>query len=195
MNTAEFVADLKKGSKEAFDHLADRMFKPLWRFLVHHMGIREPDAEEIVQDTLLKVHSSVQRFKRTGRARFTTWVVEIARNLAIDFHRADRPSEPFEEENFVREAQRRELPSQDRLLLHWLRDELAQFPAEDQQILLWRAHDRSYKEIGTWLGIKEGTARVRHKRLKDRIIEEANRADLHGSMALQDVRASGVVYE
>lgn len=162
---------------------------------MHHMRIPEADAEEIVQDTLLKVHSSVHRFKRTKRAKFTTWVVEIAKNLAIDFHRAERFIEPFDEKDLVYEAPRRELGSQDRFLLHWLKDELAQFPSEDQQILHWRAHDRSYEEISGWLGIKEGTARVRHKRAKDRMIDAANRANLLGPLPPHDVVESGVTYE
>ena len=159
------------------------------------MGIPEPDAEEIVQDTLLKVHSSVHRFKRTKRDKFTTWEVEIAKNLAIDFHRAERFTELFEEEDYVYEPPRRELGSQERFLLRWLRDELAQYPTEDQQILLWRAHDRGYEEISGWLEIKEGTARVRYKRAKDRIIDAANRANLFGPMALHDVVEAGVTYE
>ena len=171
------------------------MFKPLWRFLVHHMGIPEADAEEIVQDTLLKVHSSSQKFERTKRARFTTWVFEIAKNRAIDVHRAERFTEPFEEEKYVDEAPRRELGSQERSRLQWLRDELAQYPQEDQQILHWRAHERSYEEIASWLGIKEGTARVRYKRAKDRMIDAANRANLIGPMAPHDVVESGVTYE
>ncbi len=171
------------------------MFEPLWRFLVHRMGIPGPDAEEIVQDTLLNVHSSSQKFERTKRARFTTWVFEIAKNRAIDFHRAERFTELFEQEKYVDEAPRREHGSQERFLLRWLRDELAQYPPEDQQILLWRAHDHSYEEIASWLGIKVGTARVRYKRAKDRIIDAANEANLIGPMAPHNFVESGVAYE
>ena len=158
--------------------------------------VSEPDAEEIVQDTLLKVYSSVRKFRRTDRAQFTTWVCEVAKNLAIDFGRRRKlPTRQLKNEDFPAVAPREEPAHRNESFAHWLRDELAKFPPDDQRILLWREEDHSYEVIAKWLGIKVVTARVRHKRAKDRIIEAANRTELFGSNGVHDDAESGVIHE
>jgi len=57
LNSEKFLAELISGSKQAFDRLAGDLFQPLWRFLVSKMDVPEADAEELVQDVLMKVHS------------------------------------------------------------------------------------------------------------------------------------------
>lgn len=172
------------------------MFKPLWRFLVYHLGVSELDAEEIVQDTLLKVNSSVHKFRRTDRAKFTTWVVQIAQNLAVDFGRRRKlATRQLKDEDPVSGIPGGDLAHRNEAFLLWLRDELAKFPPDDQHILLWREGDHSYEEIARWLGVRVVTARVRHKRAKDRIIEAANRAELFGSIDFHDEVESGALYE
>lgn len=37
--------------------LVDSLFVPIWKFVVNVMDVPEPDAEEVAQDTFLKVHS------------------------------------------------------------------------------------------------------------------------------------------
>jgi len=159
------------------------------------MGISEADAEEIAQDTLMKVYANVGMFKRTGRAQFTTWVIQIAKNLALDSHRKVGLNKQSPDGDFVPAVSQGQPADRNRPFLLWLRDELAKLPPDDQQILLWREGDHSYEEIAKWLGIKVVTARVRHKRAKDRIIEAANRADPLGSIGVHDEVESGALYE
>ncbi|MEO7022224.1 MAG: sigma factor, partial [Ktedonobacteraceae bacterium] len=54
------------------------------RFLVekHFFKLQPQLKEEIVQDILLLVHKNVATFR--GQSQFTTWLVSITRNRAID---------------------------------------------------------------------------------------------------------------
>ena len=128
------------------------------------MDIPETDAEELVQDVLMKVHSNLGKFRRDGRAKLTTWIFQIAENHAVDFHRARH--EEFQElpENYEPVRWHGQFAGRNTDLLEWLVEELAKVSPENRQILLWHAQDFSFAEIGRWLGLEEGTARVRNFR-------------------------------
>ena len=57
----------------------------------------------------------------------------------------------------------------------WLANELAGLSEQDRQILNWRALDYDFAQIADWLGMAEGTARVRHKRALDKLKAAAER--------------------
>ena len=171
------------------------MFEPLWRFLVWVMGMPKLDAEEIIQDTLFKVHSNVGKFKKKEGAKFTTWVVEIARNLAIDFHRKSNPREQSIDDNFQPVVPDGDLAYRNRPYLVWLADELAKLPSDVQDILLWLADGCIYKEIGWRLGIRPATARTKYMRGKNKLIEAADSSGFSDGIARHDTVESGDLHE
>ena len=64
------------------------------------MGVPESDVGDVYVDVLMKVHENIMKFTCGARAKLTTWIYGIARNEAIDYHRAskkDRTSLEFEE--------------------------------------------------------------------------------------------------
>ena len=149
----------------------DRLLPHLTRFLAFGKNISEGDAEELASDVLMTVHAKVANFRHGGRAKLTTWIFEIAKNRAIDYHRASS-SRDVELQPDIAQP----LPDDDnryagrnRELLEWLLKELVGFSEEDQLLLKWRAIEVSYAQIGEWLGITEGTARARHKRTMDKL--------------------------
>jgi RNA polymerase sigma factor (sigma-70 family) len=137
------------------------------------MGVQEDDAEEIALDVLLTVHSNVKTY-RPGKAKLTTWIFEIAKNRAVDYHRvsnsrsAQLPPQVagFKERDF-------EYAGRNQEYMEWLLNELKELSQEDRDLLNWRANETPYAEIARWLGIAEGTARVRHKRVMERILAKA----------------------
>lgn len=131
--------------------------------------VPEPDAEELALDVLMKVHSNVSKFRRDGRAELTTWIFHIAHNHAIDFHRKTCEEREKRTENEHPVRWDGPFANRNSAYLEWLKDELAKLSADDQQVLIWRAQEFSYPEIASWLGIKEGTARVRYLRAKKKL--------------------------
>ncbi len=69
------------GEVRAFEILLKRHERGVFNFILRSCGRREL-AEELLQETFMRVIKSADRYKET--AKFTTWVYTIARNLCID---------------------------------------------------------------------------------------------------------------
>ena len=190
LNAPEFLAELQGGSIEPFNRLATETFEFLWRFLLLH-GVPEPDAEEIVQDALMRVYCNVGTFRRNGQAKLTTWIFQICRNLAVDFHRVSRPVQQAVTEDNVPTHSDQQFAGRNAAYMSRLREALEQLATEDQEVLLWRSRDIAYAEIAGWLGVKEGTARVRHLRAEKKLIAALGPLDVPSDTDMQDLQESG----
>lgn len=79
------VARARSGDAEAFRLLVERHSRPLFR-LAFRMTGNESDAEDVVQETLLRAYRQLGRFDE--RASFGTWLYRIATNYALDVMRS-----------------------------------------------------------------------------------------------------------
>jgi RNA polymerase sigma factor (sigma-70 family) len=195
LNTAEFLAELKGGSTASFERLAEDLFTPLWRFLAGTRNVPEADADELVQDVLLKVYFKIGTYQRDGRATLTTWIFQIANNQSKDFHELHRQELEELTENTEPDHWEGVYAGRNRAYLQWLRGELEKLTAADQQVLIWRAQDFTYVEIGRWLGIKEGTARVRYLRAKRKLGVPDDPPVISGTATGQHIQESGDAHE
>jgi RNA polymerase sigma-70 factor (ECF subfamily) len=67
----------------AFAELVRRYRGPVFRLAVSILGQQfAPEAEDVVQDVMLRVHHSLRSFR--GEARFGTWIYRIAFNHALN---------------------------------------------------------------------------------------------------------------
>jgi RNA polymerase sigma-70 factor (ECF subfamily) len=177
VNSADFLAELQTGLQAAFDRLVDRLLSPLFRFLAGDMNIPESDAEELAADVLMVVHAKVSGFRFSERAKLTTWIFQVAKNRAIDYHRRSKPDSCELSDSVVgSDTEKAGTYTNRNPHLHtWLANELAGLSEQDRQILNWRALDYDFAQIANWLGMAEGTARVRHKRALDKLKAAAER--------------------
>lgn len=171
------------------------MFTPLWRYLANDTHVPEQDAEELAQDVLMKVHANIATFRRDGRAQLTTWIFQIAQNLALDFLGAQRPTHEALEEDELPQVWNGSYAGRNAAYLEWLKEELAKLNADDQNVLLWRAQGFSYAEISRWLGIKEGTARVRYLRAVKKLGVPNDQPESLQSVAGTAIPTTGGVHE
>jgi RNA polymerase sigma-70 factor (ECF subfamily) len=81
----------RAGDAAAFDALFRRWAGPLLRYLDRMLRDRGA-AEELVQETFLRVHGARERYQ--PEARFSTWLYRIATNLARNELRRPRRREP-----------------------------------------------------------------------------------------------------
>ena len=83
----DLMEGFRLGDADAFEVLVSRHSRGLYNFLLRsvHAPAR---AEELLQEVLLRVIRSKDRYRRS--ARFTTWVYTIARNLCVDESRRAR---------------------------------------------------------------------------------------------------------
>ena len=76
----DLMAQVQQGSREAFVTLVRRHQGPLLNFF-HRLGVSN-DAEDLVQDTFVRLFR--YRFRYQPRARFTTFLYLMARQVSLD---------------------------------------------------------------------------------------------------------------
>jgi len=81
------VALVLGGDRDAFRVLVERHSRRLFR-LAYRMTGNEQDAEEIVQDALVRAYRRLDRFEQ--RSNFGTWLYRICANCALDRMRKQR---------------------------------------------------------------------------------------------------------
>ena len=79
------VARVREGQGDAYRVLVERHSRSLFR-LAFRMTGNEQDAEDVVQETLLRAYKQLHRYE--SRASFATWVHRIAANCSLDLIRS-----------------------------------------------------------------------------------------------------------
>jgi RNA polymerase sigma factor (sigma-70 family) len=78
----KLVVRAQRGETGAFDVLVDRYKERLYATVYHMTGNHE-DANDLVQDSLIKAYRSLSGFR--GQSSFYTWVYRISVNRTINF--------------------------------------------------------------------------------------------------------------
>ncbi|MGM0636115.1 MAG: RNA polymerase sigma factor [Bacteroidota bacterium] len=84
MQEKELVRKLQdvKHKDNAFQHLVDLYKERLYWHIRHIVKIHE-DADDVLQNTFIKVHKNIDRFK--GESKLYSWMYRIATNESITF--------------------------------------------------------------------------------------------------------------
>ncbi|MBE7466977.1 MAG: RNA polymerase sigma factor [Planctomycetes bacterium] len=83
----ELVAAFQAGDSAALETLYRRHAERIWRYGRFYSGDDER-ASEIVQETFIRVARHLPNFE--GRSRFSTWLYQVSRSVAIDVTRRQR---------------------------------------------------------------------------------------------------------
>lgn len=98
MTDEELALLYVKGDNRAFDELLARNQTKLFTYIM--FVVRDEDtANDLFQDTFVKVIMKLQEGKYTDSGKFSYWVTRIAHNVMMDWYRqkrADRIVEPNE---------------------------------------------------------------------------------------------------
>lgn len=182
---ADLLRQHISGSRHAFNLLASRHHKLMWRAIRQTGVLAEDEGMDIMQDALLKIHRYACRWD--GKAKVSTWIYALARNTALTHIRAKSrrvtPDAIELEERLKRIASKesREDTTVMRLDLHRYLDAMA---SDLKEILVMTClHGLSEAEVGERLGIPLGTVKSRKSRAR-RLLRELIMADgdLHAPM-------------
>ena len=80
-NDKVLIDKILDGDSSAFAVLVDR-YKDLVYTLAMRMIKNKEEAEEVAQDTFIKVYKSLSKFK--GDSKFSTWIYKVAYNTCLD---------------------------------------------------------------------------------------------------------------
>jgi RNA polymerase sigma-70 factor (ECF subfamily) len=167
---AEQVQRALGGDQDAFRVLTERHGRSLFR-LAYRMTGNEHDAEEVVQEAMLRAYRRLDRFE--SRANFGTWLYRIGVNCALDLMRKrkpemsqrQQPSGAGEEVVDPLDTAVSTDPGPDRLMLSVeLRDKVKAAmmelsPVERTAFVLRHFEGRSIEEIGNTLGLGAGATK------------------------------------
>lgn len=85
---SELLNELATGDEAAFRILVERHIDRAYAIALRIVG-NAADAEDVVQDTMLKIWSHRGRWQH-GRAKFSTWLYRVISNRCIDLRRKPR---------------------------------------------------------------------------------------------------------
>ena len=80
-NDQKIINQILEGDTNAFSVLVDN-YKDLVFTLAMRMVKNREEAEEVSQDTFIKVYKSLNKFK--GNSKFSTWIYRVAYNTCLD---------------------------------------------------------------------------------------------------------------
>ena len=166
------VARARAGDTAAFAALVRRHQDRVFGFILRMLDTRD-EAMELTQDVFVKAWQALPGWR--PEARFSTWLLQIARNAALDQLRRRRVVQfaPLDDGMDVADtAPGPEARYASRQRQALLENALQQIAAEHREILLLREiEDLSYAELAAVLGIAEGTVKSRLARARAALLQ------------------------
>jgi RNA polymerase sigma-70 factor (ECF subfamily) len=171
----QLIARFQLGDVQAFDILVHRYKDQLLNFVYRFVGNRS-DAEDIVQETFLRVYKNKHYYKEI--AKFSTWVYTIAGNLAKTELRRRKRHKIFSVSNFVNEERDYDIPDREHspekkvdstIQENIIQKAIEKLPTKFKEVIILRdIQGFAYEEISQILNIPLGTvkSRVNRGRLK-----------------------------
>ncbi|MCY3818619.1 MAG: RNA polymerase sigma factor [Gammaproteobacteria bacterium] len=152
MPDEELMRLVQTGDQRAYARLLDRHLNSVHAY-VYRMTNNRADAEDIAQETFLRVWHRARTF-RPGRVRFSTWLHRIAHNLCVDAFRKRRTIVDMELEAMADDApgvDEESIAEQRRKAVH---DGIAALPERQRSALvLCQIQGRSNREAAQILDI------------------------------------------
>ena len=169
----QLIARFQKGDENAYTELVNRYRDRLMNFVFQYLGDMEL-AEDIVQDTMLKLYQKKHYYKEI--AKFSTWLYTIAKNLAnTELRRRKRRKTTFlshmtlEEKDYDLPAIQPE-PGQDvqtEYAYKLIQAAIQELPDHFRTVIILRdIQELSYEEISSILDVPLGTVKSRINRAR-----------------------------
>ena len=159
----QLLDDIKGGNRQALRRLYDRYVGYAVAVGLRYVPDRD-DVNDVIQDSFVKILSSISRFEYRGEGSLKGWVLRIVANEAISFIKRqgrltfveEVPDEPDTGE-----------PAVERVPLDVLTRLIGELPDGYRMVLnLYVFGQKSHKEIAEMLGIKEVTSASQYLRAK-----------------------------
>ena len=189
MTDDELVGLYAQGNNVAFDILLSRYESKLYSYIFYIVHDEEV-ANDLFQDTFLKVITRIQEGSYTGYGKFQAWITRIAHNLVMDYFRdkeqANTISNDEADYDLLNNIRLAEHTTEDQMLISQsLKDAKAimeLLPEPQSEVVRMRFYENlSFKEIADKLNISINTAlgRMRYAVINMRAIAQERHIALY----------------
>lgn len=184
----ELILRFVKGEQLCFEQLIRRHKNKIFAYI--SLYIRDQAlAEDIFQDTILKVIQSVKTGKYSDNGKFLSWVMRIAHNLIIDHFRRLKQMNTISNDNYESDLFNSKSFAEDNIeddiikqQIHKdVRNMISNLPDDQREVVILRHYaDLSFKEIADITGVSINTAlgRMRYALINMRKIMEEKKISL-----------------
>ncbi len=156
-----------EGDNRAFDELLTRNQQKLYNYIM--FVVRDPElANDVFQDTFVKVISKLQEGKYTDSGKFSFWLTRIAHNIIMDVYRQQKGEHIVEsgEDNDLSRLRSEDLMDSNReaeyvntQIMADVRNLMDTLPATQREVVYMRFYqDLSFKEIAETTGVSINTS-------------------------------------
>lgn len=167
MTDEQLAMQYVEGDNSAFDVLLARNQQKLYNYI--HFVVRDPEAaDDVFQETLLKVITKLQEGRYTDSGKFSFWLTRIAHNIVMDRYRQQKSEHIVEasEENDLNKLRTQDLMDINReneivnsQILQDVRNLMDILPAPQREVVYMRFYqDLSFKEIAEATGVSINTS-------------------------------------
>ena len=162
---AQLVRAYIDGNEAALCQLITRHKEKVFSFIYSKVYDRDV-AEDIFQDTFIKVIRTLKRGAYNEEGKFLPWVMRISHNLVIDYFRKNNRMPKFENNgdfNIFSVLSDDSLNAEKRLIKDQVADDVKrlidELPEDQKNVLIMRMYkDMSFKEISEQTGVSINTA-------------------------------------
>ncbi len=165
INDSILVKNYITGDEKALEILINRHNQRISSFIYSKVLDRDV-AEDIFQDTFIKVIKTLKRGNYSEEGKFLPWVMRIAHNLIIDHFRKNKRMPKFEgsdDFNIFSVIKDEKLNVEKQIIKDQIESDLTllidELPEDQREVLVMRIYkDMSFKEISENTGVSINTA-------------------------------------
>ncbi len=166
LNDNELVQQFIKGDQKSLEILIHRHKSRIFSYILLIVKNQEL-AEDVFQETFIKVIRSLKRGKYVENGKFVSWVLRIAHNLIIDHFRKEKLQGTISNDNtemdIFNSQKFSEETIEDQMVLSQImsevKDLIKELPEDQQQVIYMRHYmGLSFKEIAEQTGVSINTA-------------------------------------
>ncbi len=180
----------QRGDERAFSSIVRAYEAPVFNYVYRMIGDR-PLAEDLTQDVFMRVFQGLRGY--SSRARFTTWLFQVAKNRVVDELRAGerRPRSLMPIENAPRlEALDAPIETSEAIAVLWRAvGELS--PDLKESLLLRDIVGLSYNEIADALDVTLATVKWRIFKAREEVQEALEREGVEFPVRTDEAAAGG----
>ncbi len=181
----QLVQDFINGNKKSIETLIKRHKSKVYTYILLIVK-KEALAEDIFQETFIKVIKSLRKGKYQEKGIFVSWVIRIAHNLIIDHFRKAKHLRTLSSEDsdvdIFNSSKFSDSNIEDKMIENQIANDVRKLidllPEDQKQVILLRHYgDFSFKEIAEQTGVSINTAlgRMRYALINLRkLIDEKN---------------------